>query len=336
MMLPMTIANSRRLLPGAIVEVRSWAEIAATLDENGMFEGLPFMAEMLAFCGRRFTVSKRVERTCDETSGDMRRIQDTVFLEALRCGGAAHGGCQKACMLFWKEAWLKRVEGHHDVLVELNPPPASEPCYPYASHLADGEYVCQSTELVRATSHLPFWDLRLYFRDLRAKTHSLPKLLRILSYAVYLRLRRYFTGQSHLVLEGRRTTTPKDALDLQPGELVRVKSKEEITKTLDRRGRNRGLAFTVEMIPFCGGTFRVLGPIEKMVHEPSRRLVHLANTVILQNVVCDGCHILRGGCARANYLYWREIWLERVDPQKPGEARTLRSGRAAPPMQLAR
>jgi len=201
------------------------------------------------------------------------------------------------------------------------------------SHGNDGEYICQSTELVRATSQLPIWDVRLYFRDLRAKTHSLAKLARILSYAVFLRLRRYLTGQSHLVLEGRLAITPRDALNLQPGELVRVKSKKEITSTLDRRGRNRGLAFTVEMVPFCGGTFRVLGRVENVVHEPSRRLLHLANTVVLENVVCDGCHILRGGCARANYLYWREIWLERVGAMVGGKAQPEA---AAPPSRLVR
>ncbi len=25
-----------------------------------------------------------------------------------RCDGTAHGGCQTACLLYWKEAWLKR------------------------------------------------------------------------------------------------------------------------------------------------------------------------------------------------------------------------------------
>jgi len=324
-----------RLLPGMIVEVRPWPEIAATLDEQGMLDGLPFMAEMVRFCGRRFTVSRRVERTCDEASGQMRRIRNTVFLEELRCDGSEHGGCQKACMLFWKEAWLTQVEASGLSLAAEERKANNVNTCLYGHHLADGEYICQATELTRATSQLPIWDLRLYFRDLRAKTHSLPKLLRILSYAVFLRLRRYLTGKSHMVLEGRLTTTPRDALHLQPGELIRVKSKKEITATLDRHGRNRGLAFTVEMVPFCGGTFRVLGRIEKMIHEPSRRLIELANTVILENVVCDGCHILRGGCVRANYLYWREIWLERVPVEGATVTSTRGNQQAAPLVQLA-
>lgn len=43
---------------GELVEVRSEAEILATLDENGELENLPFMPEMLQFCGQRFRVDK--------------------------------------------------------------------------------------------------------------------------------------------------------------------------------------------------------------------------------------------------------------------------------------
>jgi hypothetical protein len=42
--------------------------------------------------------------------------------------------------------------------------------------------------------------------------------------------------------------TPSVDLRLQPGEWVRVKSKEEILKTLDKHDRNRGLWFDREML----------------------------------------------------------------------------------------
>ena len=37
---------------GDWVEVRSKEEILKTLDSNGQLDGMPFMPEMLAFCGR--------------------------------------------------------------------------------------------------------------------------------------------------------------------------------------------------------------------------------------------------------------------------------------------
>jgi hypothetical protein len=95
---------------GDVVEVRTAGEIVATLDERGALEGLPFMPEMAAFCGRRFVVERRAERVCDtvDYSGS-RRPPETVLLADLRCDGSAHGGCQAECRLFWKEAWLRTV-----------------------------------------------------------------------------------------------------------------------------------------------------------------------------------------------------------------------------------
>jgi hypothetical protein len=34
-------------------------------------------------------------------------MKNAVHLEGLRCYGTAHDGCQAACLLFWKTAWLK-------------------------------------------------------------------------------------------------------------------------------------------------------------------------------------------------------------------------------------
>ena len=53
------------LMPGEWVEVRSADEILTTLDADGCLESLPFMPEMLAFCGKRFRVYKRADKTCD-------------------------------------------------------------------------------------------------------------------------------------------------------------------------------------------------------------------------------------------------------------------------------
>jgi hypothetical protein len=51
--------------------VRDAAEILATLDEHATLDGLPFMPEMLRFCGRSFRVHRRADKTCDtiELSG---------------------------------------------------------------------------------------------------------------------------------------------------------------------------------------------------------------------------------------------------------------------------
>src|SRR5215475_2179950 len=100
-----------KLSAGDWVEVRSKEEILATLDSSSQLDGMPFMPEMFAFCGRRLQVYKRAHKTCDTVFPvRSRRVERAVHLET-RCNGEAHGGCQAACLIFWKEAWLKPVRG---------------------------------------------------------------------------------------------------------------------------------------------------------------------------------------------------------------------------------
>jgi hypothetical protein len=100
-------------------------------------------------------------------------------------------------------------------------------------------------------------------------------------------------------------------LNLQPGELVRVRGREEIQATLDHLGRNRGMVFLPDMVRFCGGTYRVARRVEKAVLEWSGEMRPFGNTVALEDVTCSG--IALGCCGRQCYHLWREAWLERVD-----------------------
>jgi len=92
--------------------VRSVEEILAPLDDRGSLDALPFMPEMLQYCGRRFRVVKSARKSGDTIlTSRNRRMKNAVHLEGLRCGGTAHDGCQALCLLFRKEAWLKPVRG---------------------------------------------------------------------------------------------------------------------------------------------------------------------------------------------------------------------------------
>src|SRR5271163_1479807 len=109
----MTVAKTN-LKAGDWVEVCSKEEILRTLDGNGQLDGMPFMPEMFAFCGKQFKVYKRAHKTCDTVFPVRgRRVDRAVHLET-RCDGSAHGGCQATCLIFWKEVWLKPISpgGH--------------------------------------------------------------------------------------------------------------------------------------------------------------------------------------------------------------------------------
>src|SRR5262245_24513018 len=116
-------SQSIGLKVGDLVELRTKEEVLATLDGMGQLEALPFMPDMLEYCGKRFKVFKSAHKTCNTiTAAEGRRMTNAVHLEGLRCDGEAHGGCQAGCLLFWKETWLKRVP-------DAGSAPASQPIH---------------------------------------------------------------------------------------------------------------------------------------------------------------------------------------------------------------
>lgn len=326
-----TTASANRLRVGDLVEVRSAEEIMATLDERGELENLPFMPEMLEFCGQRLTVHKVANKLCDfVTSTGMHRMANAVHLTGSRCSGAAHGGCQTACSLYWKEAWLKRVEPDEpatstgvstgeriDQLLESNTRKDAGP---------DGEpvYSCQATEILRAApTCLPARDVRQYITDVRTGNVTALTSLQAFLIAVFDRLqavsrrvlpRRFWfrDGLPWGFVKGRVVgRTPTEYLDLQPGEMVRVKTKQQIEATLNEDRLNRGLGFEEEMSRFCGRAARVKTRVTKCLDEKTGKLLTLKNPcIVLEDVVCGGVYNLN--CPREYVPFWREIWLERV------------------------
>jgi len=120
--------------------------------------------------------------------------------------------------------------------------------------------------------------------------------------------------------------TPAESLGLQPGDLVRVKSHEEILKTLSVESKNRGLGWDAEMVPYCGKSFRVLKRVTQIINEKSGSMQQMKSPcIILQDVVCQSRYsTCRYFCPRSIYSYWREIWLERVDQGAKTEGEPMR------------
>jgi hypothetical protein len=109
----------------------------------------------------------------------------------------------------------------------------------------------------------------------------------------------------------KRQFAPEEVLDLQPGELVQVKSEEEILATLDPQGRQRGLSWMPNMGKFCGKRFRVFKRLDRFVLESTGEFREIKNTVLLEGVLCDGDGFY--GCTRSCFHFWREVWLRRVE-----------------------
>jgi len=329
---------------GEVVEVRSQEEILATLDSRGEYECLPFMPEMLRFCGQRFTVLKLAVKVCETVKGTgMHRMRNTVVLEGTACDGSAHGGCQAACLILWKEAWLKRpgpteltsrvVDGApayhngHDTrgtpatirqLMQATRKTTS------TTSREDEVFSCQMTELPRAMrGRVPWWSPSGYIRDVRAGNATPYFVLRCFSVAFFNKYqgfsRRYLPkalqlrrAKKYPFINGKLTSTPLQHLNLRPGDCVQVKSAEEIFATLDVNAKNRGLRFDGEMLQWCGKELRVAYRLEKIIDEQTGRMKYLKNpSIVLEGVICTGRY--NQCCARCGYPYWRELWLKRLD-----------------------
>jgi len=341
---------------GDWVEVRSKEDILATLDENGRLDGLPFMPQMFKWSGQSFQVYKRAHKTCDTITGDWvgRSLPDGVHLD-LRCDGAAYGGCQAACLIFWKEAWLKPIDQARSAAVEPRPTPikasagCSERAVLDATRSADQpsgksiKYTCQATELLGYTRPLKWWDARQYAEDLASGNVSVARMLRSVLYFAYAKLTlarrprlgrpaRWIYDQVQSLWGGipfpRRRgdlDSGKDApvadLQLREGDLVRVRPLKDILATIDKQNNNRGMGFDAELVPYCGKVFRVRTCVEQFVDERTGYIRRMKTpAVILDGVYCQSRYSEnRVFCPRGIFAWWREIWLERVPEEAKAE-----------------
>ena len=317
-----------------VVEFRSPAEILATLDESGAVDGLPFMPEMLKFLGARARVIADLDRVCDTVNPvSIRRIPDAVVLDDLRCDGSGHAGCQAECRIFWKTSWLRPAadsrsfsgtadaEAYADLERIALANTGANPEDPAAA-----TFRCQHTELPAAGDPVGRWDPGSFLHQLSSGNVGPARFVRVMTRAVLtqiarrLRLVRRFPFMPQNPPDHVFVTPPPRGLVV--GQLVRIRSREEIAKTLTPDSKHRGLWFDREMLAYCGKTARVRAKVDRFINEKTRKLVVLSSDCyVLEGCTCqsdvsDG----RWFCPRAIFAWWRECWLEPIDSVGPGAA----------------
>lgn len=351
---------------GDLVEVRSEAEILATLDERGALDGLPFMPEMLEFCGKRYRVEKRAVKTCDTvTFSGLRRLYNTIHLAGLRCSGAAHDGCQAYCSFYWNEAWLKRIHRGDD-----NPrstargaaataSPTSPRCDRARLHEltrrhdpsqpSEVLYRCQATDLLQFTHPMGRRDIGQYFRDVLSGNIGIMDLVKGALFRLFQKsleigvahraqiwtynaFQSCIHGTPYPFAQGTLDKTPRQRLDIQPGEFVQIKSYDEILATLSKKNKNQGLSFDPEMVPYCGSVRRVIARVERIIDDRTCKMIRIASDcLMLEGTVCQSRYgNNRLFCPRMASAYWREIWVKRVGDSKQSVALDTAVAESAP------
>ena len=312
-----------RLRPGDLVRVRPLQEVFRTLGPDGTLEGVPLMPEMWPFFGHTFRILQHVVQACvdgaylkvhNESYVREFRNNNVFTLVGVRCSGSQHDGCQRGCTIFWKEAWLQKVD-EASAETPLDRPSTADVNKFLHSTLKtrseDGRFYCQSTEFLKATLHLSF-SRRLWkcVQSVAVGNVGAAAMLRRITLWMWWKTRHKLFGEH---VKGLHGNTPTECLNLQPGELVEVNSLAEIVATLNEKGRNRGLHFSGDQRPFCGRRYRVRSRADNFIAEGTGEMKHFRNTVILEDVLCDSSYFAFGGCCRHDFLYWREAWLRRVE-----------------------
>jgi hypothetical protein len=320
----------RRYRAGDRVVVRSPEEILSTLDADGTLDGMPFMPEMLDWCGRSLVVERRAEKVCVFVTppeyGNRRFAgKDVVFLEGTRCDGSAHDGCKRGCKIFWNESWLRPADSLAET--ERTPTGFDELVGRLRTKTDGGRYFCQSTELYRATQEFmgnkKLWMLRILVRELRNRDRSVGEALTLLGRWSWQRLLRRVGHDEGL--RGEQERTPTESLGLEPGDLVRIKRRAEIVATLDRAQSNRGLRVGAKMMRYCEANAEVRDRVDRIIDERTGEMREMRNTVTLKDVRAGNkafsddeclCAGELGDCPRGELMFWREIWLERKNDRE--------------------
>ena len=104
----------------------------------------------------------------------------------------------------------------------------------------------------------------------------------------------------------------KSSSRFRAGELVEVRSREEIFASLDKHGRLDSLPFMPEMLAWSGRRLRVYKRAHKTCDPPhgiDGRSMQSA--VHLEDARCDGS--AHGGCQARCLLIWKDAWLKKID-----------------------
>ncbi len=108
-----------------------------------------------------------------------------------------------------------------------------------------------------------------------------------------------------------KLTVNQTILKLSAGDAVRVRTREEISKTLNAENKFEGVEFMQEMWKYCGQEFKVFKRVEK-IHDPwMNRYRKCKSLVILNGLICHGS-VRTPECDRSCFFYWKEAWLQKI------------------------
>ena len=110
-------------------------------------------------------------------------------------------------------------------------------------------------------------------------------------------------------MENSQLRKPKFA----PGDTVKVRSRQEISKSVDSLGTLDGCLMMNQMWEFCGQGFKILKVVNNFFDEYQYKMYKVRSPLYtLESLICNGVVQSFGHkCDRSCYILWHEDWLER-------------------------
>jgi hypothetical protein len=161
----------------------------------------------------------------------------------------------------------------------------------------------------------------LFKKSFRIKTEQkIVRTLRKLRFFLFVRYIKnlfgikYYTGSQKVVSGLKIAEKPShNPSIINEGDIVRIRSREEIIATLNERNKLEGCFFMQEMFNYCGNQYKVIRKVENFFDEANMEMRKARKTYLLEGLHCSGK--ITGystKCDRNCYSFWKEAWLEKV------------------------
>ena len=216
--------------------------------------------------------------------------EDVVLLEGLRCSGAHHDGCQKACTIFWREAWLRKVEGLGTFQSSVDPEGSKWLRARLKTSSGPKTYFCQASEILNATRELSHWErFGKCFSEFAQATAVSWKWRSASAYGC--------SGRSGRCCSALRPRKPKVDSSRKPESAVwRVDRNQAASTSITETLNDKGIQPRPVLHPGHGTVMRrevqVKRKLEKIIVDGTGEMRQMRNTVFL-----EGSHVrmlLRG------------------------------------------
>lgn len=100
---------------------------------------------------------------------------------------------------------------------------------------------------------------------------------------------------------------------IKAGDVIRIRSKDQIRRTLDKNNKLEGCVFMNEMWQYCGTQQKAIKPVEYFFDECKFKMRKTRNIVLLEGLHCSGkIPGIKYKCDRFCYFFWKEAWLEKI------------------------